>query len=348
MDNKQIASVKDLIANKKNIIIVTHNNPDGDAIGSSLALYNYLIGKNKNVKVITPNKFPDNLAWLKGSSEILVYNMKTIKCNALIQNADIIFCLDFNALHRVDKMEDALRNSNAIKILIDHHLQPELKSFNYIFSKIDITSTSELTYNLIAKLDGIEAITLDIANCVYVGIITDTGSFSYSCNYEDCFTICASLLKIGIDAETIHRKVYDTFSESRLRLLGYCLSEKLEVIDEFSTAYIWLTKEDLNRFNYQNGDTEGVVNYALSIDKIKFAALFTEREGIVRISFRSKGDIDVNEFARNQFNGGGHRNASGATSKISLTDTIKHFKDSLSNYRIYLENNKNEETLLAN
>lgn len=347
LNNNYLTSVKQLIADKNNFVITTHNNPDGDAIGSSLALYNYLISKDKSVKVITPNNFPENLAWIKGADEILVYNMKTNRCNAIILSADIIFCLDFNALNRTGGIEDVLRTTKAKKVLIDHHPQPELDCFDFAFSKTDISSSAELTYNFITALDGADAIDIDIANGIYTGIVTDTGSFSYSCNYEDTFKICAALLKTGIDAETIHRKVYDTFSENSLRLLGYCLSEKLEIIDEFSTAYIWLTKEDLNRFNYQVGDTEGVVNYALAIDKIKFAALFTEREGIVRISFRSKGEIDVNEFARNHFEGGGHKNASGATSKVSLSETIEIFKNSLNNYRNILAINKNEETLLV-
>ncbi len=341
MNKIQLSTLKNLINCRKKIVIITHNNPDGDAIGSSLALYNYLLNKGNNVNVVTPNKFPENLSWLKGAEEIMVYNMKTIRCNAMIQNADLIFCLDFNALHRVDKVEVALRNAKAKKILIDHRLQPELGSFDFAISKINISSTAELIYNFITDLDGQEAINLEIAEAVYVGIITDTGSFSYSCNYEDTFKICSVLLRKGIDAEAIHRRVYDTFSENRLRLLGYCLSEKLEILEEYSTAFIWLTKEELNRFNYQVGDTEGVVNYALSIDKIKLAALFTEREGIVRISFRAKGDIDVNEFARNHFNGGGHKNASGATSVKSFIETIDDFKKSLMLYKNQLTDTKN-------
>lgn len=342
MDNKQLASINELLINKNNFVIIAHNNPDGDAIGSSLALYNFILKKHKNVKVITPNNYPENLAWIKGAEDILVFNSDTKKCNKVIENADVIFCMDFNALHRVDKVENSLREAKGIKILIDHHLQPELDYFDFAFSKINISSTAELTYNFITQLGGIEAIDINIANGIYTGIVTDTGSFSYSCNYEETFKICASLLKIGIDAEVIHRKVYDTFSENRLRLLGYCLSEKLEVIDEYSTAYIWLTKEDLNRFDYQVGDTEGVVNYALSIDKIKLAALFTEREGVVRISFRSKGEIDVNEFARKYFSGGGHKNASGATSKASLNDTISLFRNSLTHYSKKLSHKTNE------
>lgn len=332
MDKTQLASVKKLISEKNNLIIITHNNPDGDALGSSLALYNYLIKKNKNVNVITPNHFPNNLAWIKGADKINIYNQNVEKAKTLIEQAEIIFCLDFNALHRIDKMEESIKNASAKKILIDHHLQPQLENFDFAFSKIDISSTSELIYNFITGIENKEIIDKETAEAIYVGILTDTGSFSYSCNYEDTFAISAHLLKIGIDVENIHRKVYDTFSESRLRLLGYCLSKKLVVIDELSTAYITLTREELNYFNYQVGDTEGLVNYALSIEHIKLAVLFTEREGLVRISFRSKGDIDVNEFARKHFNGGGHHNASGATSRISLKETIAIFNNSIKDY----------------
>lgn len=332
MDKTQLASVKELISEKTNLLIVTHNNPDGDALGSSMALYNYLIKKNKNVSVITPNHFPENLAWLKGADKVCIYNQNMADAKKIIEQAEIIFCLDFNALHRIDKMEEAIKTATAHKVLIDHHLQPQLENFNFVFSKIDISSTSELIYNFIVNLDGKDAIDKDMADAIYVGILTDTGSYSYSCNYEETYTISAHLLQIGIDAEAIHRKIYDTFSESRLRLLGYCLSKKLIVIDELSTAYISLTREELNYFNYQVGDTEGLVNYALSIEHIKLAVLFTEREGLVRISFRSKGDIDVNEFARKHFNGGGHHNASGATSRISLKETIAKFNNSIKDY----------------
>lgn len=332
LDKTQLASVKKLISEKNKLLIVTHNNPDGDALGSSMALYNYLINTNKDVSVITPNHFPENLAWLKGADKVCIYNQNVEKAKSIIEQAEIIFCLDFNALHRIDKMEESIKNAAAQKVLIDHHLQPQLENFNYAFSKIDISSTSELVYNFITGIDGQKAINKEIAEAIYVGILTDTGSFSYSCNYEETFAISAHLLSIGIDAEAIHRKVYDTFSESRLRLLGYCLSKKLVVIDELSTAYISLTREELNYFNYQVGDTEGLVNYALSIEHIKLAALFTEREGLVRISFRSKGDIDVNEFARKHFNGGGHHNASGATSRISLKESIAKFNASIKEY----------------
>ncbi|MFZ4414532.1 MAG: DHH family phosphoesterase [Bacteroidales bacterium] len=336
MNNSHISSLQDFFSTKKKIVIVSHSNPDGDALGSSLALYNYFLLKNQEVIIIVPNNFPDYLAWMKGSDKILLYSSKKNTCDQLIENADVLFCLDFNALKRVDKVEDSLRKTKALKVLIDHHLQPELNAFDYAFSETKVSSTSELIYDFIVAMGDEKLMNIDISSCIYVGIMTDTGSFSYSCNYEKTYQISASLLKTGMDAEEIHHLVYDTFSENRLRLLGYCLSEKLVVNAELSAAYISLSKEELNRFSYQVGDTEGVVNYALSINQVKLAALFSEREGKIRISFRSKGEVDVNVFARTYFEGGGHRNASGATSYLSLNETIKKFEESLLEYRLQL------------
>jgi phosphoesterase RecJ-like protein len=338
LNNLDISTLQKFFTEKRNIVIVSHSNPDGDAVGSSLALYNYFLTKNQEVNVIVPNNFPEYLSWMKGADKILIYSQKKITCDQLIEKADIIFCLDFNALKRVEKLEESLRNTTAFKALIDHHLQPELTVFDYVFSEIKVSSTAELVYDYIALNGDQDLIDIDIASCIYVGIMTDTGSFSYSCNYEKTYQITAFLIKLGMNAEKIHQLIYDTFSESRLRLLGFCLSEKLTVINELSTAYISLSKEELNRFDYQVGDTEGVVNYALSINNIKLAALFTEREGKIRISFRSKGEIDVNVFARTYFEGGGHRNASGATSYISLNETIKKIEKSLLDFSAILKN----------
>lgn len=345
MINKQLEELKKYISESNHIVIAVHNNPDGDAIGSSLALYNYLINFKENITVISPNSFPENMLWMKGADKILIYNKNVNIANTIIASADLIFCLDFNALHRVEKMENVMKVSHAKKVLIDHHLQPEIQNFDLCFSVIDISSTAELIYNIISQLHTDVLIDKYIAECIYVGIITDTGSFSYSCNYDKTFSICAELLKKGIDAEKIHRLIYDTFSEKRLRLLGHCLSEKLVVNQKLSTAYIWLTKDELSKYDYQVGDTEGVVNYALSIKNIELAALFTERDNVVRISFRSKGKMDVNNFARIHFNGGGHKNASGATSHKSLDETILHFNSCLASYENILTDNYDEVSI---
>ncbi len=332
MNNFNISSLQLFFSEKRNIVIVSHANPDGDAIGSSLALCNYFLIKQHTVQVIVPDNFPDNLAWMKGNDDILKYNAKKKACDLLIESADVIFCLDFNALKRVEKLEAVLRKTKALKILIDHHIDPEKEVFDHVFSETKVSSTAELIYDFITGFGDEAIIDVDIAACIYTGIMTDTGSFSYACNYEKTYLITASLVKKGINAEEINHLVYDTFSENRLRLLGFCLSEKLTVLNELSTAYITLTKEEMNRFNYQIGDTEGVVNYALSMKKIKLAALFSERDGKIRISFRSKGEVDVNVFAHTYFDGGGHKNASGATSYVSLSETVKKFEASLLDY----------------
>ena len=327
----EIDNLKELLSIPKNISIITHTNPDGDAIGSSLALYSYLKAKGNKVDVIVPNDFPDFLAWMPNADNILINSRKSKECKEVISNADIIFCLDFNALNRIDKVVEYIRQSNAKKVLIDHHLQPETESFDHCISIIKVSSTSELIYEFITELGDENYINKEISECIFVGIMTDTGSFSFSCNYVRTFEITSKLIGVGLDAEHVHRLVYDTYSENRMRLLGHSLSERLVVLPELSMAYIYLTKEDLKKFNYQVGDTEGVVNYALSIKGIQLAALFTERENKIRISFRSKGNFNVNIFARTHYEGGGHKNAAGANSYISLEETLNRFESILKN-----------------
>ena len=323
--------INHLLTSVKNILITSHHNPDGDAVGSALALYNLLKKENYNVDVILPNGFPGFLKWMTGSDEILIYNRKKRRCDKIIESADLIFCLDYNALSRVGDMTKALTNAKAPKIMIDHHLQGG-EEFDFVISTIHTSSTAELVYDFIGEIGLISKVDKSIAECIYTGIMTDTGSFSYSCNYRKTFEITAELLKQGIDIEKIHRLVYDTYSEERMRLLGFCLSERLVVIDKYRTAYIYLSKEDLDKFNYRVGDTEGVVNYALSIEKVVFAALITMRSDHVRISFRSKGDFSVNDFARKHFEGGGHKNAAGGNCYLSLDEAIKKFENLLPLY----------------
>jgi len=328
----KLSKVKELLNKPSNIIITSHLNPDGDAIGSSLAMYNFLLQKNHNVSVITPNEFPAFLAWMPNSDKILIYKHQQEKALELLNNADIVFCLDFNSIQRAEKFAEPIKNSGAIKILIDHHTQSE-DNFDYVISTVKTSSTSELVYDFIVDLGEKHLINKSIAESIYVGIVTDTGSFSYLCNYEKTYLIVAELIKLGVDCEHIHRLVYDTFSENRLRLLGYCLSEKLRVLDEFHTAYIYLSAEDLKKFDYQVGDTEDVVNYALSIKNINFAVIFIERKKLIRLSFRSKGEFLVNEFAKKHFEGGGHKNAAGGNSYLSLEQTVKKFEELLPQYR---------------
>ena len=335
------ALVSDKIEQARSILITSHHNPDGDAIGSALALYHYLSVIGKKSRVLVPNTIPEYLKWMKDVDRILIYSEQQGKAKKVIENADLIFCLDYNGMARTHDAEEALRNSEAFKILIDHHLQPE-DDFDHYITRVEVSSTAELVYETIAALGHESLINKEIAECLFTGIMTDTGSFSFSCNYPSTYRIVAKLIEAGLDTTQVHQLVYDTYSERRMRLLGYCLSEKLVVLKDFATAYISLSKHELEHFDFQPGDTEGVVNYALSIENIVFAALFTEKDDIVRISLRSKGDFSVNEFARKHFQGGGHKNAAGADSEISLDETITNFVTLLQDYKETLQNNIRE------
>lgn len=332
MQKSTYIEVSRLLETPKRILITTHTNPDGDAIGSSLAMYGYLLKKGHTVSVMIPDSDPEFLHWMPFHSSLLVFKDQQEVCLPVIEQADIIFSLDYNGLGRLSKAEEPVRNAKAKKVLIDHHRNPA-SDFDYMISVIETSSTSELVYDFISGCGDKALIDKDIAACIYAGIITDTGSFSYACNYEKTYLTTADLYNKGIDGEHIHRLIYDTYSEGRLRLLGFSISEKLVVLHELHTAYIYLSDKDLDRFNYQVGDTEDIVNYGLSVAGINFAALFTERDGVVRISLRSKGNFSVNDIANKYFNGGGHVNAAGATSYASLEETVRIFVDMLPEYK---------------
>ncbi len=324
LENTDVAEIREVLDHSNNIIITTHTNPDGDAIGASLAMFLYLKKRGFNVRVIIPDTFPEFLAWLPGAREIMIFEQFSEQCIEFIRQSDLIICLDFNNLKRLNQLGDEIRRSDSVKVLIDHHLNPAVE-FRYKISFSKISSTSELIYDFICESGYKDLLDREIADCLYTGIVTDTGSFSYACNYVKTYLITAELFRLGIDGEHIHRLVYDTYSESRLRLLGYAVSEGLHVLPEFHAAYIVLTLDDLKRFNYQVGDTEGVVNYALSIKDINLAALFMEREDNVKVSFRSKGNFSVDRLAREHFGGGGHSNASGANCDTNVNETVNRF-----------------------
>ncbi|GAB1406045.1 DHH family phosphoesterase [Lentimicrobium sp.] len=330
-----LVELKSLLHSSAPIVITTHYNPDGDALGASLAWFQFLQNRGKNVSLIVPNDFPDFLAWMPGADKALIFFHHRQQAERLLKEAKLIFCLDFNVFSRVELFTKELAQATAAKVLIDHHPDPD-STFDVTFSVKETSSTAELIFDLINELGSTQEITQPIAECLYVGIMTDTGSFSYACNYPETYLAIACLVEQGVDCEAIHRLVYDTYAESRMRLLGFCLSERMVVLDEFATAYIWLSMDDLDRFNFKPGDTEGVVNYALSIKGIVFAALFTEKEDKVRISFRSKGDFKVNEFAKTLYNGGGHKNASGGDAFLPLAETLKQFESVLSEYKTKL------------
>jgi phosphoesterase RecJ-like protein len=330
---QDIAKLKTAIETSERIVVLSHYNPDGDAIGSCAAWCDYLQSLGKNPQIILPNDFPQNLKWIKGSETVLIANQNMEKAEDLILNAELMICNDFQSFLRVDKLEEIVKKTKAVKVLIDHHVDPELEQFDLVFSTVESSSTAELVYELITKLTPEKPVSVTVAEAVYVGIMTDTGSFSYSCNQKRTFEIVAKLIEIGIDARQIHQDIYNTFSEDRMRLLGHCLTNRLVVFPELAAAYMYLTKEDLRQFRYMPGDTEGIVNYALSIKGVKFAGFFTERENRIRISFRSKDEIDCNEFAKTHFNGGGHRNASGGNSFETMDETIRKFETLLPEFK---------------
>ncbi len=338
LKNNSVIYFRKLVLEPANVLIVAHYNPDGDTIGASLAMYHFLSSLGHQAKVLVPNDPPSFLKWMPGSDDLVIYQQNPEFGNELISNADIIFCMDFNATSRVKFFSEQLSASHATKVLIDHHLQPE-NEFDLVFSVTEVSSTSELLYCLLDEAGFVSNVNIEMAECLFTGIMTDTGSFSYACSRHETFEITSRLISTGINVEKIHRMVYDTYSESRMRLLGYCLSDRLKVLPQFGTAYIWLTKEDLEKFDYLPGDTEGVVNYALSIQNISLAALFTERDDRIRLSLRSKGDFSVNELARKHFKGGGHRNAAGADSFESMELTLARFESLLKEYEPELSNN---------
>lgn len=338
MNKQDITGIQKLLSQPKKIVIVPHKNPDGDAIGSTLGLYHYLLKGNHQVHVIVPNDYPTFLKWIPGNDSILKHDSQTKACNNLIEAADIVFTLDFNAFHRTGNMETVLAQSQALKIMIDHHQSPDDYA-TYTYSDVSMSSTCEMVYHFIDMLGEANLIDADIATCLYVGIMTDTGSFRFRSTTSTTHNVVAKLIEKGADNTDIHNNIYDANSYERLQLLG-CALTNLKVVPESRASYITLSQEELNKYNYKKGDTEGVVNYGLSLDGIVLAAIFIEdkKEGIIKISLRSKGDFSVNEMSRSHFEGGGHTNAAGGKSHLSLSDTVDKFISILPSYNKALNN----------
>ncbi len=329
---QQIDQFKDLIQVPKRIIITTHIKPDADALGSSLGLANYLLAKGHTVHVITPTDYPAFLAWMKGNADVVNFEDGNQKLAAdLVRQADSIFCLDFSSLKRIEKLGELVDASSAVKVLVDHHLDPD-KFADYVFWSTKAAATAELVFELIVALGDKELIDSDIADCLYAGIMTDTGSFRHSSTSAKVHRIVAELIECGADVTKVSKLIYDNNSLDRLKFLGFAFSERLEVLPELKTAFFAISKEDLKKYNSQNGDTEGLVNYALSIKGIVMAATIIERDDKVKLSLRSMGDFSVNDFARKHFDGGGHKNAAGGASSDNLHDTVEKFKKLLTEY----------------
>lgn len=329
---EEINEAKELLYEAHSIAIVTHIGPDGDALGSSLGLYHLLktIGKD-TVAVITPNDFPGFLKWMPGAANVINYEMQTDEADMILDNTDLIVCLDFNTPSRTGKMCDKLVESKAKKLMVDHHLYPSDLA-QVVISYPHISSTSELVFRLICRMGHFSDINLPCAECIYTGMMTDTGNFSYNSNQPEIYTIMAELLKKGVNKDQIYHNVFNHYSEGRMRLMGYCLYHKMKVYPEYHTALITLSGKELYPFNFQSGDAEGFVNMPLSIQGVQFSVMMREDKDKIKISLRSQGAFPCNELAANLFNGGGHLNASGGESYTSLEETIDLFEKALPEY----------------
>ena len=316
------------------IVIVSHVSPDGDAIGSSLGLYHFLTSQEKTVNVIVPNAFPEFLHWMPGAKEVIVYDKYKEYADKLINEADVLCCLDFNVLSRIDNMEEVVRNTPARKMMVDHHLYPG-DFCRITISHPEISSTSELVFRLICQLGNFSDITKEGAECIYTGMMTDPGGFTYNSNDREIYYIISELLSKGIDKDEIYRKVFNTHSEGRLRLMGYVLYDKMQVFPEFNSALIWLDASEQKRFQYKKGDTEGFVNIPLSIKDVRFSVFLREdtEKKMIKVSLRSVGTFPCNKVAAEFFNGGGHLNASGGEFYGPMEEAINLFKQALVKYQ---------------
>ena len=332
MNFEDIQRIKEWLSQPQQIVIVPHKNPDGDAIGSTLALWHFFRNKGQDATVIVPNDYPKFLKWMPGNERILNFERENSQCKSKIEAATLIFTLDFNHLGRVGQMEDTLRKATQPFVMIDHHQEPSDYA-ELMYSDVSMSSTCEMVFNFIEKLGGVDAITPEMAGCLYTGIMTDTGSFKFASTTATTHRVAATLIEKGAKATQIHHKVFDTNTPGRLHLLGTALNNMV-ILDEYRTAYTTLSQEELDAHDYQKGDTEGFVNYGLTLEGIIFAVIFIENkeEGIIKISFRSVGDFSVNEFARKHFEGGGHNNAAGGKSDTSIKETAVYFESLLDEY----------------
>ena len=322
--NNDIIELQSYLSVPKDITLIAHRNPDGDALGSALGLRLYLEKKGHLVKIVMPSESPNTFSFLPHFYDIIVFDLKHDEARAALSNADCIFCLDFNGLDRVDKLGEVIQYSNAKKILIDHHLDPEPFA-DHMFSDTEASSTCELVFNFIEDLGDAGMIDEQIGNCLFTGLITDTGSFKYNTR-PNTYNVAAKLKMAGVDDYALQDQINNSLKPKNLRLLGHCLANRMEILEDYGAALIHLTREDYANFDIQRGDTEGIVNYLLMIKSVNVAAFITEQPTIVKISLRSKNDISVQEIASKHFNGGGHKNASGGALYASLEDVIAKFK----------------------
>lgn len=330
---QNILAFKEFISVPRKVLIIPHFKPDADALGSSLGLAGYLKKKNHNATVITPSDYPEFLSWMPGNSEVVIFSKeKLAEFERQTAESDLIFCLDFSSLKRINELGELVAKSSAKKVLIDHHLEPE-DFADFVQWDDTAASTAELVYRLIHELEDENHVDEDIANCLYAGLMTDTGGFRHSNTTKRVFETAAALVEHGADPARISKLIYDTNTLERMRLMGFVLKDKLNVIPEYRTAYIALRIDDLKKYSSQTGDTEGLVNFGLSVKGIRLAVLISERKENIKLSFRSLGDFSVNDFARKHFDGGGHKNAAGGQTTLGFDETLKKFLDLLPLYK---------------
>lgn len=328
---ENINQLKQLLSVPRYVVLVSHRNPDGDAIGATLGMYHFLNKGGHTVRMIVPSEYPENFSWMPEVEQMIIHDLDIDLSKETLLKADIIFCLDFNSLDRIDKVGEIIHTLNIPLVLIDHHLLPEPFA-EFVLWDVTASSTSELVYRFIHQMGQGKDLDKIVATCLYTGIITDTGSFKYGTSPK-LFRVVAELLELGVEDFWVQDKVFNSLTEKQLRLLGHCLTHRLEILDEYRTGIIVLTKKDYELFEINRGDTEGIVNYLLMMKNIKMAAFISEQPTIVKISLRSKGEFSVQEIARKHFNGGGHRNASGGYAFKSLNWMVKELKKVLPLYK---------------
>ncbi|MEY8021147.1 bifunctional oligoribonuclease/PAP phosphatase NrnA [Muriicola sp. SD30] len=333
MNSADVLALKALLSTPQKIAIIPHKNPDGDAIGAALGLHHYLIKNGHTSVVISPNDYPEFLKWMPGTGNVMIFEKQNAQAKEFIASSTLIFTVDFNDLGRIGQMKEVLEETDTTFVMVDHHQSPA----NYasvMYSDTSMSSTCEMIFHMIKALGGVNDINSEIADCLYAGILTDTGSFKYAATTSETHRVVAALIDKGARSSEIHREIFDTNTPSRLHLLG-CALNNLVILPEYSTAYITLSQEELDKHNFKKGDTEGFVNYGLTLAGIRMAVIFIENrdEGIVKISFRSEGDFSVNEFARSYFEGGGHTNAAGGKSTRSMEETVTYFRSLLEQHK---------------
>lgn len=318
-------------------VVTMHQKPDGDAMGSALGLYHFLKALGHDVTVISPTNWASFLNWMPGVDKVVDFEQQRHAATDIVNAAQVIFCLDFNVLHRTKHMEQVLTEANCIKVLIDHHQQPQEEAFNYGTSDTSKSSTCEMVYDFIMASGHAEVLNVEMAECLYTGLMTDTGSFRFPATTASVHRMVAHLKELGLNHTKVHDFIYDSFLENRLRFIGHALLNRMEVLYEYNTSLMYITKADLQKFDIKTGDTEGLVNYLLTIQGIKLGAIVIDRDEERKWSFRSKGNFDVNTFAREHFEGGGHKNAAGGRSSKNLETTVKDFKEIIKQYHNQLQ-----------